>query len=192
MNIICITNRKITEENGLDFLEQIERVAKTKPFKIILREKELSENEYKKFAEQCMNICGKYDVEFAVNKFISTAIDIGVKNIHLSISDFFENIDNLDFFNYVGVSVHSLEEAVKAEKFGADYLIAGHIFETDCKKGIPPRGTEFLKQVCDGVSIPVFAIGGITFENAYECIKNNAKGVCFMSSFMKNKNIDRG
>ena len=189
MNTICITNRKIAEENGLDFLEQIERVAKKRPFKIILREKDLSETDYKKLAGKCFEICRKYNIEFAVNKFIAVAKDIGIKNIHLSATDFFENVNDLSFFECTGVSIHSKEEAKRAEKSGADYLIAGHIFKTDCKKDIPPRGVGFLKEICNSVKIPVFAIGGITSENACDCIKNNASGVCLMSSFMKSENI---
>lgn len=65
------------------------------------------------------------------------------------------------FFNVIGTSVHSVEDAIKAEQLGATYMTAGHIFATDCKKGLPPRGLDFLKNVCDAVLIPVYAIGGI-------------------------------
>lgn len=65
------------------------------------------------------------------------------------------------------------------------FLIAGHIFETDCKKGLKPRGTEFLKEICDNVNLPVFAIGGIN-ETTVKQLKNiNIAGVCLMSGLMK-------
>ena len=59
-------------------------------------------------------------------------------------------------FNLIGVSVHSVEEAIFAEKMGAGYVTAGHIFLTDCKKGLAARGLPFLKNVCESVGIPVY------------------------------------
>ena len=53
---------------------------------------------------------------------------------------------------------------MEAERLGATYVTAGHIFTTDCKKGLPPRGLDFLKNVCDAVTIPVYGIGGIKFD----------------------------
>ena len=87
----------------------------------------------------------------------------------------------------LGCSVHSVEDAIEAEKLGASYLTAGHIFATDCKRGLPPRGTGFLKQVCESVNIPVYAIGGIGLDDGKidrvrEC---GAAGACIMSAFMK-------
>ena len=86
----------------------------------------------------------------------------------------------------LGCSVHSVEDAIEAEKLGASYLTAGHIFATDCKRGLPPRGMEFLKQVCETVNIPVYAIGGIglndgKIDSVCEC---GAAGACIMSAFM--------
>ena len=60
-------------------------------------------------------------------------------------------------------------------------MIYGHIFETACKPGLPPRGLALLKNICESVDIPVFAIGGINKENAYKAIENKAFGVCMMS-----------
>jgi len=87
-------------------------------------------------------------------------------------------------FEEIGASVHSVNEAKEAEKLGATYLIAGHIFLTDCKKGVPPKGLSFLKEVCDSVKIPVFAIGGITKEQLENVLNTGAKGVCVMSEAM--------
>ena len=105
--------------------------------------------------------------------------------IHLSLKDFRENPQIREKFSLVGVSVHSLEEAKEAEALGADYVTAGHIFETDCKKGLKGRGLEFLRQVSQGVSIPVYAIGGISTENMEQVREAGANGVCIMSGFMK-------
>ena len=91
---------------------------------------------------------------------------------------------DLQLFDQIGASVHSVEEATEAVTLGATYLIAGHIFSTDSKKGVPPRGLSFLKQVCDAVSIPVFAIGGITRNDVNAIKATGAKGVCIMSEAM--------
>ena len=91
---------------------------------------------------------------------------------------------NIHPFSYVGASVHSVSEAKEAEKLGATCLIAGHIFSTDCKKDVPPRGLIFLKEVCESVDIPVFGIGGIAKENASDVLMTGAKGMCIMSEAM--------
>lgn len=68
-------------------------------------------------------------------------------------------------FETVGVSVHSADEAVLAEKMGATYVTAGHIFATDCKKGLEPRGIEFLKNAVSSVDIDVY--GTAVFRRKY-------------------------
>ena len=90
-------------------------------------------------------------------------------------------------FHRIGTSVHSVEDAMEAERLGATYVTAGHIFTTDCKKGLPPRGLDFLKNVCDAVTIPVYGIGGIKFDpqqwNSLK--KQGACGGCIMSGMMQ-------
>ena len=68
-------------------------------------------------------------------------------------------------FRVLGTSCHSVEDAWEAEKLGCTYITAGHVFATDCKKGLAPRGLDFLQAVCRAVALPVWAIGGITPEN---------------------------
>ena len=85
----------------------------------------------------------------------------------------------------IGTSIHSVEDAIFAESHGADYITAGHIFTTDCKKGLPGRGIEWLKTVCDAVSIPVYAIGGISDANAGELSDCEISGYCMMSASMQ-------
>ena len=90
----------------------------------------------------------------------------------------------------LGASCHSLEEALEAERLGCTYIIAGHIFATDCKKGLPGRGLDFLKSICENVSIPVYAIGGIDSSNI-EAVRNaGAKGACVMSGFMQCEDVE--
>ncbi|HBV52505.1 MAG TPA: thiamine phosphate synthase, partial [Clostridiales bacterium] len=89
-------------------------------------------------------------------------------------------------FRQIGASVHSVQDALRAEALGAGSGTAGHIYETSCKEGLPPRGTEFLRAVCSAVRIPVYAIGGIRLEeNQIRTVLGcGAAGVCIMSGMM--------
>lgn len=171
-----------------DFLSRIESIAKAKPDRIILREKQLSQNEYMQLALECKKICEKYNVSFSVNSFYEVAKKISVSDIHIPLPVLEENPSLVSEFKTVGVSVHSVIEVQKAEKLGASYVIFGHIFPTDCKKDLAPRGTKLLKAVASCVDIPVLAIGGITKERIPEVMNTGAKGICVMSHFMKCEN----
>jgi thiamine-phosphate pyrophosphorylase len=87
-------------------------------------------------------------------------------------------------FKWRGASAHSLGDAKKAQELGASYITLSHIFETDCKAGLEPRGLEFLHEVCEKISIPVYALGGICAENEEYAIKAGAAGACRMSDYM--------
>lgn len=173
MRTIVITNRKLC---SIDFFERIQELSE-KAWAVVLREKDLSANEYSKLFEKCRKI-----TPVTGNTFYNEVKDLHGGSFQFSYSVFNEK-GRMGFEN-VGVSVHSIDEAKNSEILGADYIIAGHIFATDCKRGIPPRGLSFLSEICKNVSIPVFAIGGITNKNAGEAVKAGAFGVCVMSGAM--------
>lgn len=185
--VICVS----AKQHSNNFLKSIEMIAKSDVEAIILREKDLSEDEYFLFAEKVKEICDKYDKKLIIHNFIDVARKLRIKNIQLPFSKFITEKNLHRDFECIGTSVHSVEDAVLAEKSGADYIIAGHIFATDCKKGLTPRGVEFLKDVCKAVNIPVFAIGGID-DNSVAELNNiesdNFSGVCVMSALMKSDN----
>ena len=85
----------------------------------------------------------------------------------------------------IGTSIHSVEDAIFAESHGANYITAGHIFTTDCKKGLPGRGINWLKSICNAVSIPVYAIGGISDTNISMLSDCDIAGYCMMSASMQ-------
>jgi thiamine-phosphate pyrophosphorylase len=180
--IICVTDRLHCQGN---FFERIEQIAKALPYSIILREKDLQLKEYEKLASGASKICDRYNVPLVINSHINVAKKLKVSNIHLPMEIFLKHRDELSTFKKIGVSVHSVEEAKLAESMGADYIIAGHIFRTDCKKGVLPRGLGFLQIVCSEVSIPVYAIGGIKHNNINDVLKCGAEGICLMSQLMK-------
>ena len=179
--LICVTNQKLCKD---DFLNRISQIAKGKPQAIILREKDLNIPEYEMLAIKVNEICKDHQVNLVINQKIEIAIKLKLKNIHLSMDDLRKFKKEIKEFEEIGASVHSVNEAKEAKKLGATYLIAGHIFLTDCKKGVPPKGLSFLKEVCDSVKIPVFAIGGITKEQLENVLNTGAKGVCVMSEAM--------
>lgn len=166
-----------------DFLARIEQIASAKPDRIILREKHLNQAELLALALNCKKICDKYSVKFSINSSIETAFAVN-SDVHLPYQLFVESIKSLSAFKTIGVSVHSVSEAKSSEKLGASYLIAGHIFATDCKKGLAPRGLEYLSEISKAVKIPVLGIGGITKERIPEILQTGASGVCVMSHFM--------
>ncbi|MFL0195073.1 thiamine phosphate synthase [Clostridium sp. WILCCON 0269] len=179
--VICVTNRLLCKDN---FLDRIENIAKMGLCAILLREKDLSEQEYEKLASSCREICLYYGTTLIIHTHIHVARRLGISAIHLPFNQFLDNTMQLTNFKMVGVSVHTVEESVQAQSHGANYLIAGHIFPTDCKRGLVPRGLTFLKNICDKVSIPVFAIGGITADRLTGVLKSGAAGCCVMSQLM--------
>lgn len=182
-DIVCVTARALCE---WDFIGQLGKIAAAAPARIILREKELPESEYKALAEKAMEACGEYDTELTLHYFWKTAIELGAESVHLPLHVLRQlSGGDKSHFRCIGASCHSVEEAVEAERLGAGYITAGHIFATDCKRGLEPRGLDFLRMICESVSLPVYAIGGITPENIASVRSCGASGACVMSGFMR-------
>lgn len=216
-NIIAVTNRHLCSR---PLTEQVERICRLSPKAVILREKDLPEEEYAPLAEEIMEICSRYDIPCILHTFVETAAGLNCPAIHLPLPllrryrangtqdnanitnrssmtgrtdmKIMNPAENTLSFSIIGTSVHSVEEAMEAEKLGATYLTAGHIYTTDCKKGLPPRGLSFLQSVCENVTIPVYAIGGIQMNGTQvdekqiqEIMTCGAAGGCIMSGMMK-------
>lgn len=177
--ILCVTNRALCKS----LEEQVGRVCQAGIKRIILREKDLSEEEYTALAKRILAVCEENGAKLIIHNFPETARVLGVSTLHLPLHKMTREI--AEEFGAVGCSVHSVEEAKAAEEMGCSYITAGHIFATDCKKGVPPRGLEFLSEVCRSVNIPVYAIGGITPENMPLAFEAGAAGVCVMSTLMR-------
>ena len=180
MNIIGVTNRKLCS----DFYKRIEEISKENLKYLILREKDLREEELEIMAMRVKGLLKNSQTKLIVNGNIKVADNIGAYGIQLSFQKFME-FSKEDFDGIVGVSIHSLSEGVQAEKKGADYLLYGHVFETECKKDLEPRGIEELKEICKRSKIPVYAIGGINQSNFKTVLDAGAYGIAVMSSLMK-------
>lgn len=195
-----ISNRKLCENGDLE--KQIEKIFSAYEKKIILenfeivsltlREKDLNKNEYLKLVEKIYPICKKYKINLILHQNYDLNLDekYDIEGIHLRYSIFKSLNQNIKAelikkYKRIGVSIHSLDEAKEVENLGASYLVAGHIFETDCKKGLKPRGLKFIEDLSSTLTIPIFAIGGIDEKNSQSVINSGAFGVCMMSNLMK-------
>ena len=179
--LYLITNRKLA--TGKDFYKVIDEAIQGGISTIILREKDLSYEELLTMAKKVVEVIGSRNVKLIVNSNLQVAKDVEAYGFHLSFEKFIET--KLSFNGIIGVSVHSLKEAVDAEKQGADYLLLGHIFETYCKKNLPPIGIELIKTVKKNVTIPVIALGGIKPENIHEIMDAGADGAAVMSTIIQ-------
>lgn len=178
--IAVVTNRHLCRE---DYLVRLERLAAGGADRIILREKDMTACDYERLAESVLRICESYHAECLLHSYTEVGAHLAHPHIHLPLPAL-RIVGRDSVWQTVGVSVHSVEEAAEAEQRGADYVTAGHIFETDCKRGLAGRGTDFLRAVCGSVRIPVWAIGGITEETVGRLGGIAIEGVCIMSSAM--------
>ena len=195
-----ISNRKLCENENLE--RQIEKIFSAYEKKIILknfeivtltlREKDLDKNEYLNLVEKIYPICKKHKINLILHQNYDLNLDdrYNIDGIHLSYKIFKSLNKNIreeliKKYKRIGVSIHSLDEAKEVENLGASYVVAGHIFETDCKKGLEPRGLKFVEELSSILTIPIFAIGGIDEKNSQSVIDSGAFSVCMMSSLMK-------
>ena len=195
-----ISNRKLCENENLE--KQIEKIFSAYKRKIILedfeivaltlREKDFNKNEYLNLVKKIYPICEKYGIDLILHQNYDLNLDkkYKIEGIHLSYDNFKSLNKNIregliKKYKRIGISIHSIDEAKEVENLGATYVVAGHIFETDCKKGLEPRGLNFIKELSSILTIPIFAIGGINKENSNLVLNSGAFGVCMMSSLMK-------
>lgn len=175
--IVVVTNRKLCREN---FFDRIEKLLDAGVDKIILREKDMEPAEYRDLAKRVIRICDNYETDLILHNYIDIAIELNHPMIHLPIP----RLRAINQFNMIGVSCHSLKDVEIAEKFNASYITFGHIFPTDCKKNLEPRGLESLRDICRNTVLPVYAIGGMTSNNYKDVLKAGANGCAIMSSAM--------
>ncbi|MDF2500117.1 MAG: thiE1 [Anaerosporomusa subterranea] len=178
--LICVTHRKLCQE---DFLHRIHQLAQARPYAVMLREKDLDLPSYEQLAWKVKEICDHYGVLLILHQNSTVAEKMKLTHLHLSMPAL-RVYQKGEHPLLVGASVHSVAEAEEAQALGAAYVVAGHIYATDCKKRISPKGLSFLRQVCKAVYLPVFAIGGIARNNVKEILENGAKGFCVMSEAM--------
>lgn len=183
-NLIAVTDRSLCRG---DFLTQIKKITSLHPHSCILRERDLPEGEYLLLARQVQAICQNAEgaeVPFFVHSRIGIARRIGCPNLHLPLPALAELGGRPEGFACISTSSHSMEDMQQAVALGADRIILGTIFETQCKKGLQGKGLSFVEEICAVCPLPVYAIGGIKESNIDAVMAAGAAGGCMMSGFM--------
>ncbi|NPA58099.1 MAG: thiamine phosphate synthase [Aquificae bacterium] len=176
----AITDRKQFKK---DFEEQIKSMLRAGIRMFQLREKDLSAGELYKLASKMQELLKGYDATLIINDRLDVALLVGANGVHLPSNGLPVEAVKRKFPDLiVGKSCHTVEEAVRAEQEGADYITYSPIFSTP-NKG-KPVGLEGLREVVEKVSLPVYALGGITEERVKEVLEAGAYGVAGIRLFI--------
>ena len=172
--------------------EQVESALKGGATCIQLREKELDEEAFLKEAIEIGELCRRYSVPFIINDNVEIAVASKADGIHVGQSDMKamdvrkKNGEHM----ILGVSAKTVEQALEAEKAGADYLGVGAVFSTSTKLDASVISHDVLKEICAAVKIPVVAIGGINKENLMELSGTGVDGVALVSAIFGADDIE--
>ena len=190
MLLYAVTDRYWTGKMSLQ--EQVESALKGGVTCVQLREKELDFDEFLKEALCFKKLCNDYDVPFIVNDNVEIAVKSNADGIHVGQDDMelceVRKIVGKDML--IGVSAQTVEQAIEAEKNGADYLGVGAVFNTTTKLDADSVSFSTLKEICESVSIPVVAIGGISADNMMQLSGSNVDGVALVSAIFSADNIE--
>ena len=191
MLLYAVTDRAWTGRQTL--LEQVEDALKGGATCVQLREKELDDAAFLQEAMEMKALCEKYKVPFFVNDNVEIAVKCRADGIHVGQEDMTaEKVrQQVGDEMMIGVSVHSVEEALEAVKNGADCLGVGAMFSTATKADADVLTKEVLREICAAVDIPVVAIGGISRENLAELKGTGIDGVALVSAIFAAEDIEK-
>lgn len=178
--------------HGENLYSQVEKAIKGGATFIQLREKELDEEQLLNEAMEIKELCKRYHVPFVINDNVELALKVEADGVHVGQSDMEAgNVrDKLGEDKIIGVSTQTVEQALLAEKQGADYLGVGAVFPTGTKLDAVEVGYDRLQEICNAVHIPVVAIGGITRENIIQLKGSGVSGVAVVSAIFASKDIE--
>lgn len=180
MKLVYVTERRRIKGAPLDYLT---RLLSGRPDGLLIREKDLDDDALMRFAAPLVPIAEQYDVPLILRGTPELARRLGITRLQLSFAEAYAAPLPQDFDD-IGVSTHSLEEALEAQRMGADHVTYGHIFTSPCKPGLPPRGTAALDDIVRTCTIPVHAIGGITKDTLPFLLPIKPAAACLMSASM--------
>lgn len=189
LSLYAVTDDKITEDKL--FFKGVEDALLGGIDVLQLREKNLSDEAFLARAKKCQVLCAQYGVFFVVNDRVDIAKAIGASGVHIGQSDLEAGKarDLLGDEVVIGVSVRTLEEALLAEKNGADYLGVGAVFGTSTKLDAKKVSLETLKEITSQVKIPVVAIGGISESNMEGLKGSGISGMAVVSAIFNQADI---
>ncbi|MBQ6623877.1 MAG: thiamine phosphate synthase [Mogibacterium sp.] len=190
MLLYAVTDRAWVGKQSL--YEQVESALKGGVTCVQLREKELDEESFLKEAMEISALCKQYGVPFFVNDNVEIAIKCHADGIHVGQEDMeaAQVRQRVGDDMIIGVSVHSVKEALEAIKNGADCLGLGAVFSTSTKTDVDLLPREILRDICAAVDIPVVAIGGINKSNISELAGTGIDGVALVSAIFAADDIE--
>lgn len=182
MLLYAVTDRAWVGKKSL--YEQVEAALENGVTCVQLREKNLDDVSFLKEAKELALLCKRYKVPFIVNDNVEIALACNADGIHVGQEDMEASAvrQRVGDKMIIGVSVHTLEEALEAVKSGADYLGLGAVFSTSTKTDVDVMSFETLKTICDAVEIPTVAIGGISKDNLMQLAGSGIDGVAVVSA----------
>ena len=190
LKLYAVTDRKWL--NGESLADQVEKAAMAGVTMVQLREKEISFDEYVELAIEIAAVAHRYNVPLIINDNVEVAIASGADGVHVGQSDM-QAVNARKMIGpdkILGVSAETVESALEAERCGADYIGAGALFPTSTKEDAKKISLRDLKRICDSVSIPVVAIGGITENNIMDLTDSGVAGVALVSAIFAQKDIN--
>lgn len=189
MCLYAVTDRSWLK--GRTLYEQVEEALKGGVTFVQLREKELGEEELIAEALEIKKLCKRYGVPFVINDNVEVARACDADGVHVGQGDMEISLvrEKLGKDKIIGVSVQTVEAALKAQERGADYLGVGAVFSTSTKKDAKHVSLEMLKAICEAVHIPVVAIGGIGKDNILELSGIGIDGVAVVSAIFAQEDI---
>lgn len=179
--------------DGRTLAGDVEAAIKGGATMIQLREKHIGHDEFLSEAREIKKICDKYGVTFIINDDVDIAAECGAHGVHVGQSDMNAAYarQKLGDDKIVGVSASTVDQALAAQKAGADYIGVGAVFPTGTKSDADSVSIDLLKEICRAVSIPVVAIGGITKDNIYKLCKSGISGVAVVSAVFAADDIEK-
>lgn len=187
--LYVVTDRSWVGEKS--FEEQIEEALKGGATFLQLREKDLSLSEFLDQAQKVKEITDKYNIPFVINDNVEVAIKSNADGVHIGQGDMnAKEVRALIGGNKIlGVSANTVETAKLAEENGADYIGVGAVFKTSTKEDANIISMDTIKDICNAVSIPVVAIGGINEVTVLDLKNSGIDGICCISAIFAEQNI---
>lgn len=189
-SLYLVTDRGIL--NGRNLKEAVEESIQGGVTLVQVREKDVSTREFYNIAKEVKEVTDYYNVPIIINDRLDIAQAIDAHGVHLGQSDMHISIARkiLGKDKIIGISAGNIQEALEAEKYGADYLGLGAVYFTGSKKDIDePIGLDGLKQITAKIKIPSVAIGGVGRDNYKEVIKTSVSGISVISAILGQKDI---
>lgn len=190
MRLYAVTDRSWLR--GQTLLEQVEQALIGGATLVQLREKEMDADAFMREAVEMAKLCHRYGVPLIINDNVEIARRSGADGVHVGQDDMeaasVRSILGSDMI--VGVTAKTIEQALRAQDAGADYLGSGAVFGSSTKLNAKPMTKEVLQSICDAISIPVVAIGGINRNNIHELSGTHIDGVAVVSGIFAAKDIE--